>query len=61
MIATAVSLRRRGPLGLLFAAPLLTFSAAMGVAVLAMFYSVLAWEGVPAAPVVVFNRGPRQS
>jgi hypothetical protein len=39
MIVTAASLRRRGPLGLLFGAPLLTFSAAMGIAILAMFYA----------------------
>ena len=54
MIATAVSLRKRGPLGLLFAAPLLTFSAAMGVAILAMFYTAFAWGGwISALPVAI--------
>ena len=37
MIVTAVTARKRSPLGLLFAAPLLTFSAAMGIAILSMF------------------------
>lgn len=37
MIVTSLALRRRRPLGLLFAAPLLTFAAAMGVAILCMF------------------------
>ena len=38
MIVTAVALRKRKPLGLLFAAPLLTFSAAeMGITILSMF------------------------
>jgi hypothetical protein len=39
MIVTAISARRDRPLGLLFAGPLLTFSAAMGVSILAMFYA----------------------
>jgi hypothetical protein len=56
MIVTAVALWRRRPLGLLFAAPLLTFSTVMGVAILAMFYTALAWGGsIPVAPVVVIG------
>jgi hypothetical protein len=37
MIVTATSVRRNNPLGLLFAVPLLTFSAVMGIAILCMF------------------------
>ncbi len=70
MIVTAVAARKGtarhdrdgcggaqgNPLGLLFTAPLLTFSAVMGVAILGMFYSEHARGGVvPAAPVAVIG------
>jgi hypothetical protein len=56
MIVTAVALWRRRPLGLLFAAPLLTFSTVMGIAILAMFYaSHLRGAAIPAGPVVVIG------
>jgi hypothetical protein len=56
MIVAAISVRKRGPLGLLFAAPLLTFSAAMGIAILAMFFAEHARGGaISAAPVVVMS------
>lgn len=56
MIVTAVSVRRNGPLGLLFAAPLLTFSAVMGVAILSMFLVEQVRGGsIPAAPVVILS------
>lgn len=53
MLVTSLALRGRKPLGLLFAAPLLTFAAAMGIAILFMFQSQQA-RGIqiPAAPVV---------
>jgi hypothetical protein len=56
MILTAASLRKRNPLGLLFAAPFLTFSAVMGTAILSMF-CVMNSRGVPIslAPVVVIS------
>ncbi len=54
MILTAISMRQGKPLGLLFAVPLLTFSAAMGIAILAMFYAMNA-RGFPVsvAPLVL--------
>ncbi len=56
MIVTSVAARRRSPLGLLFAAPLLTFSGVMGVAILAMFATERARGGtVPSAPVVLIS------
>jgi hypothetical protein len=56
MIVTAVTARKRSPLGLLLAAPLLTFSAAMGIAILSMFLAEHGW-GVPTSvvPVVVIS------
>jgi hypothetical protein len=56
MIVTAVAVRNRSPLGLLFAAPLLTFSAAMGIAILCMFFSEQL-RGVPVSivPIVVIG------
>jgi hypothetical protein len=56
MIVTAVAVRKRKPLGLLFAAPLLTFSAAMGIAILCMFAAQHA-RGVPVSgvPIVVIG------
>ncbi len=56
MIVTAVAVRKRMPLGLLFAAPLLTFSAAMGIAILCMFAAQGA-RGVPISgvPIVVIG------
>lgn len=56
MIVTALSVRKRRPLGLLFAAPLLTFSAAIGIAILCMFATEHT-RGVPiaAVPVVVIG------
>ncbi len=50
MIVTAMAVHRRKPLGLLFAAA--TFSAAMGIARLAMFVAEYA-RAIPAGPVVV--------
>lgn len=56
MIVTAISVRKRDPLGLLFAAPLLTLSAAMGIAILSMFYAEQArGMAISAAPVVVIG------
>jgi hypothetical protein len=53
---TAVAVRQRNPLGLLFAAPLLTFSAVMGVAILAMFAAERAKGGtISAVPLVIIN------
>ena len=54
MIVTAVAVRRRRPLGLLFAAPLLVFSAVMGVAIISMFAVEWARGGVTSAIPVVF-------
>ena len=56
MIVTAVTARKRSPLGLLLAAPLLTFSAAMGIAILSMFLAEHG-RGVPTSvvPVVVIS------
>jgi hypothetical protein len=56
MIVTAVALWRRRPLGLLFAAPLLTFATVMGIAILAMFFAARAWgAAIPTAPVLVIS------
>jgi hypothetical protein len=58
MIITAAALRKRKPLGLLFAAPLLTFSAVMGVAILAMFAAERArGRATSVVPVVVIGIG----
>jgi hypothetical protein len=56
MIVTAVAVRNRSSLGLLFAAPLLTFSAAMGIAILSMFLSEQL-RGVPVSIVPVMFIG----
>jgi hypothetical protein len=48
MTVTAVLLRRRRPLGFLFAAPLLVFTAAMGAAIMAMSW-VMHGRGLPAS------------
>lgn len=50
MIVTAIAARRGKPLGLLFAAPLLVFSAAMSIAIVSMFGAERA-RGVPLAIV----------
>jgi hypothetical protein len=56
MIVTALSVWRRRPLGLLFAAPLLTFSAVMGIAVLSMFAVERARGGaIQAVPILVMS------
>jgi uncharacterized membrane protein YeaQ/YmgE (transglycosylase-associated protein family) len=56
LIATAVSIRKRRPLGLLFAVPLLTFSAVMGVAILSMFFVEHTRGGsISAAPLVIIG------
>jgi hypothetical protein len=56
MIVTAVSCQKRRPLGLLVAAPLLTFSAVMGIAILSMFTIERARGGaIQAAPVFVMS------
>jgi hypothetical protein len=56
MIVTAVSVRKRRPLGLLFALPLLTFAAVMGIAILLMFFAQRA-QGIeiPPAPFAVIT------
>jgi hypothetical protein len=56
MILTAVSVRKRNALGLLFVVPLLTFSVVMGIAILCMFY-VMSARGIPISlvPVVVIS------
>jgi hypothetical protein len=54
IFATAAGLRRRRPLALLFAAPLLTFSSVMGIAILAMMLTQHArGASIAVAPVAV--------
>jgi hypothetical protein len=56
MIVTSVLLRRRRPLGFLFAVPLMVFAAVMGVAIISMSI-VMNARGVPASPGVSIGLG----
>lgn len=52
MIATGLAVRKKKRLGLLFAAPFLTFAAVMGIAILCMFFAQQA-RGVPVSPPAI--------